>query len=114
MHVQRSIDDIPWMQHPTAVGVEIKPLITRRDHGAAVTCMLVKIPTGKEVLEHVHADQDDILYPLAGEGTMWVDGVGELPLIPGVVVRVPKGTRHKIEKVTEELLIHDVFCPYLM
>ncbi len=82
--------------------------------GADVTCMLVKIPAGKHVAEHVHADQDDILFPLAGKAVMWVDGVGEFPLIPGVVVRVPKGTRHKIEKVTEELLIHDVFCPYLM
>ena len=114
MQAQRSIEDIPWVQHSTAVGVEIKPLITWKDQGAGVTCMLVRIPAGKEVLEHVHEDQDDILFPLAGKGTMWVDGVGEFPLIPGVMVRVPKGTRHKIEKVTEELLIHDVFCPYLM
>ncbi len=66
MHVQRSIEDIPWEQHPTAEGVEVKALVTWKEHGAGVTCMLVRIPTGKEALEHVHADQDDILFPLSG------------------------------------------------
>ena len=45
---------------------------------------------------------------------MWVDGTGEFLLQPGVIVRVPKGIKHKITEVTEDLLIYDVFSPALL
>ncbi|MDR3554109.1 MAG: cupin domain-containing protein [Syntrophobacteraceae bacterium] len=111
MEVCRRMDRVPWVPHPTAEGVRIKPIITRKDDGLDVTCILVAIPAGKEVGEHVHKDQYDILYPLAGKAVMWVDGVGEFELAPGVAVRVPNGTKHKIFEVGEDLLIYDVFCP---
>ncbi len=108
------LEDIPWENHLTAVGVKIKPYISQKEHAIDVTCMLVKVPSGVEVPEHIHAEQDDILFPLSGQATMWIDGVGDFPLIPGVAVRVPKGVRHKIYAVNEELLIHDVFFPALV
>jgi quercetin dioxygenase-like cupin family protein len=113
LEVCRLLDNIPWMPHPTAEGVRVKSYISQRGHGLDVTCMLVNVPEGKEVAEHVHPAQDDILYPLGGKATMWVEGTGEFALEPGIVVRVPKGTKHKIFDVTEELLILDVFCPAL-
>ena len=113
MDAYRFTEGIPWAPHPIAQGVQIKPLISKKEHGLDVSCMLVKIPAGKEVGEHVHPTEDDILYPLAGKGSMWVDGTGQFPLEPGVVVRVPKGTKHRVFGVTEELLIYDVFCPAL-
>ena len=73
--------------------------------------MLVKVPAGKEVPEHIHETQVDILYPLQGRAEMYVEGAGNLELKPGVVVRVPAGAKHKISNVTEELLIYDVFQP---
>ena len=73
--------------------------------------MLVKVPAGKEVPEHIHEIQADILYPLQGKAEMYVEGAGNLELKPGVVVRVPIGAKHKIFNVTEELLIYDVFQP---
>lgn len=114
MEAYRQIDRIPWTQHPNTKEVVIKPLISQIDHGLDVTCMLVRVPVGIEVGEHIHSNQDDILYPLTGKGTMWVEGIGEFELFSGIVVRVPKGTKHKILNVTEELLIYDVFCPALM
>ncbi|MBN2809370.1 MAG: hypothetical protein JXR80_07740 [Deltaproteobacteria bacterium] len=45
---------------------------------------------------------------------MWVEGKGEFILQPGVIVRVPKGTKHRITEVTEALLVYDVFSPALM
>ncbi|MGC8659491.1 MAG: cupin domain-containing protein [Desulfomonilaceae bacterium] len=114
MEVKRFVEDVSWTPHPVVAGVQVKPLVTQREHSAAVTCMLVKIPVGKDVPEHIHADQDDILFPLEGSGVMWVDGTGEFPLTPGMVVRVPKGVRHKIGQVTEELVVYDVFSPYLI
>jgi len=114
MEVNRSVENISWVPHPTAQGVEIKPLITNKEHDLDVTCMLVNIPAGKEVPEHIHENQADILYPLQGKAVMWVDGTGSFSLEPGVIVRVPEGTKHKIFEVTDDLLIYDVFCPALM
>lgn len=114
MDVYRSVEEIAWIPHPTADGVQVKSLITKKEQGTDVTCMLVRIPVGDKVPEHVHADQDDILFILAGRGVMWVDGIGEFLLANSIVVRVPKGTPHRIENVTEDLLIYDVFSPYLL
>jgi quercetin dioxygenase-like cupin family protein len=114
MEAYRSVEEISWIPHPVARGVKIKPLISEKEHGLNVTCMLVNIPVGKQVPEHIHEEQDDILYPLRGRAVMWVDGKGKFSLEPGVIVRVPKGVRHRISDVTEDLLIYDVFCPALI
>lgn len=114
MEANQSVEKISWMPHSMASGVKIKPLISQKEHGLDVTCMLVDIPAGKEMPEHIHENQEDILYPLQGKGTMWVDGTGEFLLQPGVIVRVPKGIKHKITEVTEDLLIYDVFSPALL
>lgn len=114
MEAYRSVEEISWIPHPAAQGVKIKPLISEKEHGLNVTCMLVNIPVGKQVPEHIHEEQDDVLYPLEGKAVMWVDGTGNFSLEPGVFVRVPRGVKHKISDVTENLLIYDVFCPALI
>jgi quercetin dioxygenase-like cupin family protein len=110
----RSVKDISWIPHPTADRVEIKPMISKGEHGLDVTCMLVHVPAGGEVPEHIHAGQEDILYPLKGKAMMWVEEIGEFSLEPGVIVKVPPGTKHKITDVDEDLLIYDVFFPALI
>ena len=107
-------EEIPWIPHSIATGVTIKPLTSQKKNGLDVTCMLVKIPAGAEIPEHIHETQDDILYPLQDRATMWVDGTGEFTLEPGVMVHVPKGVKHKITEVTEDMLIYDVFSPALL
>jgi quercetin dioxygenase-like cupin family protein len=111
MEICTSVESLSWAPHPIADGVEIKPLVTKKSHGLDVTCVLVKIPAGIEIPEHIHETQADILYPLRGNAEMHVEGAGNFPLKPGVVVRVPIGANHKIFNVTEELLIYDVFQP---
>ena len=111
MEICKTIDDLSWRPHPIAEGVNIKPLVTKGEDDLNVTCMLVRIPPGKEIPEHIHEEQVDILYPLQGQAEMVVEGTGSFALKPGIVVRVPKGTKHKILNVTEELLIYDVFQP---
>jgi len=111
MEICTSVDSLSWAPHPIAEGVEIKPLVTKKGDNLDVTCVLVKIPAGKDIPEHIHETQADILYPLQGSAEMYVEGAGNLELKPGVVVRVPVGAKHKIFNVTEELLIYDVFQP---
>ena len=114
MEAYRFVEKVPWTPHPTAQGVEIKPLVSRKEHGLNVTCMLVLVPAGTEVPEHIHEEQDDILYPLQGRAMMWVQGTGDFSLEPGILVRVPKGEKHRIYDVEDDLLIYDVFCPALV
>jgi len=114
MSIWRLVEKLLWESHPFAQGVRIKPLISEKNDGINVTCMLVQIPKGKEVPEHIHDRQDDILYPIKGKGVIWVEGSGSYSLEPGVVVRVPKGTKHKIVEIKEELLLYDVFSPALI
>ena len=89
-------------------------MVSKGEHGLDVTCMLVRVPAGSEVPEHIHAEQDDILYPLKGKAMMLVGETGEFSLEPGVIVKVPPGTKHKITDVKEDLLIYDVFSPALI
>ena len=42
---------------------------------------------------------------------MWIEGVGEFPLIPGTFVAVSKGKRHRTFNVGKDLLIYDIFTP---
>ncbi len=114
MQINRKIEEIPWAPHPVVPGVSIKPLISSKEHNLNVTCMLVNVPVGNVVPEHIHQEQDDILFPLQGKAVMWVEGVGDFSLEPGVIVRVPKGKKHKIADVVEELLVYDVFFPALI
>ena len=111
MEICTAVDSLSWAPHPIAEGVEIKPLVTKKDDGLDVTCVLVKIPAGKDIPEHIHETQADILYPLQGSAEMYVEGAGNFPLKPGIVVRVPMGAKHKIFNVTEALLVYDVFQP---
>ena len=107
-------EEVPWQKHPEAKGVWIRPLVSQKADSIDVTCMLVLIPQGKQVPEHIHKEQDDILYPLKGKATMWIDGSGSFVLEPGIIVRVPKGVKHKIGEAEEDLLLYDVFYPALM
>lgn len=111
MEVFKAVDKISWRPHPIAEGVKIKPLVTKSEDDLNITCILVSIPVGTEIPEHIHTEQADILYPIQGQAEIWVEGVGTFSLKPGVIVRVPKGIKHKICKVLEEMLIFDVFQP---
>ena len=104
--------DLPWESHPF-LPIQIKPLLSWKWDRAEVTCFLVKIPVGKDIPEHIHETQEDIIFLLSGKGRMWIDGLGDFDIEPGTFIRVPKNTRHRIYDVTEEILNYDVFVPPL-
>jgi quercetin dioxygenase-like cupin family protein len=53
---------------------------------------VLTVPAGGELAEHVHAEAE-LLYVLAGDGTLTVAGVA-LPVTATSVVQIPKNTRH--------------------
>ena len=69
---------------------EIRCLIEAQD-GAAGEVHHVKIQDAKL---HYHAHTDEFYYVINGTGSMTLDGT-EIELHQGVVVYVPRGTKHK-------------------
>lgn len=102
---------LPTEPHPFLKGVSMRTLFSRRDDGGEMTCILVRCPVGSEIEEHVHPEQDDIIYVLEGEATMWIEGEGEFPLTLGTFVVVPQGIHHRTFNVRKSLLIYDTFSP---
>jgi quercetin dioxygenase-like cupin family protein len=104
--------ELQWSPHPF-LPIQIKNFLTRKDDQGDITIFLVSIPAGKEIPEHVHETQEDIIFTMAGKARMWIDGVGEFVLEKGTFIRVPKNTQHRIYNVTEDILNYDVFTPPL-
>jgi mannose-6-phosphate isomerase-like protein (cupin superfamily) len=69
---------------------QIRPLIEDAD-GAAAEVHYVEIESAKL---HYHERTDEVYYIIAGSGTMILDD-DEIEVHRGVVVYVPRGTRHK-------------------
>ena len=55
--------------------------------------------------EHVHANIDEMLYVVAGEGTLLVPGRAAAPIAPGSLSIVPRGAPHAIERRGKNPLI---------
>ena len=62
---------------------------------------IIEIAAGRVLEEHVHADEDDAFYILAGELT-FTFGEEEAPAPPGTFVLVPPGVEHGFRNDTAE------------
>ena len=56
---------------------------------------ILAVPAHTGVAEHVHASETELVYVLAGSGTLTVNGVA-LPVTPTSVVQIPRNTRHAL------------------
>lgn len=111
MSIVRGLAETMESTHPFLADVSMRTLYSKREDGGEVTCFVVRCKVGAEIEEHVHKDEADIIYVLAGKATMWIEDRGSFSLEPGVFVVVPKGLRHRTFDVVEELHIYDVFSP---
>ena len=64
MNEPKLAHETPEEPHPFLKGVKMRTLLSRRDDGADATCFIVSSPAGSEIEEHVHPEQDDIIYVL--------------------------------------------------
>jgi quercetin dioxygenase-like cupin family protein len=76
------------------------------DH--SLSAAILRVPAGGALAEHVHGEAE-LLYLLAGSGTLTVSGV-DLPVTPTTVVQIPKNTRHAFV-ATSEVRAVQIFTP---
>lgn len=103
-----------WDPHPQLPGVEVSYLLSKRADNVNITSALVHLPVGSKVDRHLHENSDDIIYVLKGKAKMWIDGIGDVPLVTGTFLRIPKGTMHQPHDVEEDLIAYDVWYPALV
>ncbi len=102
---------IAWTPHPSFAGVLAAWLMQRSSEAMPISCALVQFPSGAEVPEHAHPDEDDILFVLRGGASMRVEGHGEIPLKAGDFLRIPSGVRHRPHSFEDGFLAFNVWAP---
>lgn len=107
-HIYKRLGDLKEEPHPTNKNVKLKFILTRKDDGVEITALLGRTPKGEVVPEHTH-EVHDILLPIKGKAKVWIKGLGDFELKPGVVINVPPGALHKLYDVTEDLEVYDIF-----
>jgi mannose-6-phosphate isomerase-like protein (cupin superfamily) len=106
--------EMKWSPHPKFKGVEIAYLLSKKDDNLDVTCAMVHWPVGTQIEKHIHENSDDILYVIKGKAKVWIDGIGDVPLVPGSFVRIPKGVLHQPHDIEEDFIAHDMWFPALV
>ena len=109
--VYKKETDVEWEAHFMTENGKIKWIYTKEKDDSPITVMKIKLYKGVTLPDHRHPDQPDLVYPLEGKATMYIDGEGEFPLEPGMVVMVPPNTLHAIRNIEEDLTLYNVFCP---
>src|SRR5512143_2374152 len=73
--------------------------------------VLMSIPAGEEIGSEVHAETDQILFIVEGEGKAVVDGKSS-KVEDGAAVFVPAGAKHNlINEADEDLKLFTVYSP---
>jgi quercetin dioxygenase-like cupin family protein len=106
--------EIKWKPHPQLANAKVAYLLSKREEKVDLPCFLVHLPVGTEVERHIHENSDDMIYVIKGKAKLWVDQVGDVPMVEGTFVRIPKGVLHQPHDIEEDLIAYDVFCPFLV
>lgn len=89
-----NINQMEWVESAQFPGVQIKTLETRATHPAA-SVILVRVAVGGVIHRHVHAQETETAYVLAGRGTITL-GDEETFLETGAGVTIPPGLPHSL------------------
>jgi len=104
--------EVEWEAHFMTDHGKIKWIYTPEKDDSPITVMLISFEKGVTLPDHVHKYQPDLLHVIKGKATFFMDGVGEFPMEPEMVILVPPNTLHAIRRVEEEgLLIYNVLAP---
>lgn len=100
--------EIVWTPHPDFSAVRIGQFDGALP-GDGARFALVEMTSASVVDAHVHAEEDDVLYILRGHGLMWTETGGDIELVAGSFLRVPKGVRHRPHDFSDDLRIFNTW-----
>lgn len=107
-----AFDAIPWSEHPTFEGVELKHIITSGRTDGQFSYHLVRIAPNKKIGSHIHEKQLETHEVISGTGVCVNDGV-ELPYETGVISIFPIGVPHEVIAGDDGLCLFAKFMPAL-
>jgi Cupin domain/Carboxypeptidase regulatory-like domain len=93
--------DIPDLFEKNYIG---NAAVKRSPIGCTATSTSTLVQVRESIAEHTHADADELLYIVAGEGTHRIAG-RDYPLTGGVFSLVPRGTSHSISRRGRQPLV---------
>lgn len=92
----------------------IRRIITRDRTGMDLTFSKGRLEPGAGHHWHVHDVQDEAVFVLEGEGTMHIEGHGDVAYKPGMCIVIPRGVRHYNENTSQaDAVLISVFNPAL-
>ena len=72
----------------------IRRIITKAGTGMDITFSVGTLEPGMGHGWHSHETQDEAIYILAGEGTMSIEGHGDVLYGPRMAIVIPRGVKH--------------------
>ncbi len=105
--------EIPWNQHPTFEGVELKHIVTSKQTDGQFSYHLVRIAPNKTIGNHIHQTQLETHEVIAGDG-ICVNNGAELTYEPGVISILPMGLPHEVKAGPDGLYLFAKFIPALV
>lgn len=104
--------NIPWREHPSFTGVELKHILTSKETNGAYSYHLVRIAPDCSIGEHIHETQLETHEVIAGNGTCINKGT-TIPYEPGVISVFPAGIPHAVNAGKDGLYLFAKFMPAL-
>lgn len=104
--------DIPWGEHPTFTGVELKHILTSEETNGAYSYHLVRIAPNCSIGKHIHEMQLETHEVIAGNGTCINEGTA-ITYEPGIISVFPAGIPHEVNAGEDGLYLFAKFLPAL-
>lgn len=108
----KDFSNIPWKEHPTFTGVELKHILTSEDTGGSYSYHLVRIAPNCSIKEHIHETQLETHEVIAGNGVCINDGTTIL-YEPGTISVFPANVPHEVNAGENGLYLFAKFMPAL-
>ena len=108
----KDFSDLPWREHPSFTGVELKHILTSEETNGAYSYHLVRIAPNCSIGEHIHETQLETHEVIAGNGTCINEGTA-ITYEPGVISVFPASIPHEVNAGEDGLYLFAKFMPAL-
>ncbi len=106
-------EDLAWNKHATCEGVFLKHLVKGESTEGKFSCHLVRVQSGCEISQHIHADNWELHEVIAGTGKGFMQDK-EIPYSVGNMIVIPQGLNHRVVAGDEDIYMIAKFIPALV